>query len=78
MDRSLIFGDIEVSKKDFHDSKKAIPLNLIDVNSIVVSNKVKNNEASKYLIGYLHDLNESVPLCIILPQMSGYIKYFDI
>ena len=36
-----------------------------------------NNEASKYFIGYLNDINEISPLCIILPQMSGYIKYFE-
>ena len=30
----------------------------------------------KYLCGYLnYDVIQ--PLCVILPQMSGYIKYFD-
>ena len=32
---------------------------------------------SKFFIGYLHDDDVIRPLCIILPQMSGYIKYFD-
>ena len=66
-------------KKCFYDNKKAINVNLVDVNNIVVSNKVKgNNETSKYFIGYLHDISENVtPLCIILPQMSGCIKYFE-
>ena len=79
MNKSIIFGDIEVSKKGFYDSKKAINLNLVDVNNIVLSNKVKGSkETSKYFIGYLHDLSESVaPLCIILPQMSRYFKYFE-
>ena len=79
MNKSLIFGDIEVSKRQFYDSKKAIKLNLVDVNNIVVSNKVKgNNETSKYFIGYLHGISESVaPLCIILPQMSGCITYSE-
>ena len=79
MKKSIIFGDIEVSKKSLYESKKAINLNLVHVTNIVVSNKVKgNNETSKYFIGYLHDITESVaPLCIILPQMSGYIKYFE-
>ena len=56
-----------------------IILSLVDVNNINVSNKVKgNNETSKYFIGYLHDISENVvPLHIILPQMSGYIKYFE-
>ena len=61
--------------KDFYDAKKSIPLKLVNINNIVVSNKVKNNnETSKYFIGYLDDVS---PLCIILPQMDGYIKYFE-
>ena len=46
------------------------------IDQIVVSDKFKHNEEGcKYFIGYQE--NEIVePLCIILPQMSGYIKYF--
>ena len=42
-----------------------------------MSYKFKHNDKGfKYFIGYLKD--EIVkPLCIILPQMSGYIKYFQ-
>ena len=51
---------------------------MVDVNNIVVGNRVKNNnDTSKYFIGYLHDIDVMGPLCIILPQMSGYIKYFE-
>ena len=47
------------------------------VNQIVVSNKFRHSdEGFKYFTGYQED--EIVkPLCIILPQMSGYIKYFE-
>ena len=47
------------------------------VDQIVVFDKFKhNNEGFKYFIGYQED--EIVkPLCIILPQMSGFIKYFE-
>ena len=48
----------------------------VDLDQIVVSNKVKhNNKSFKYFIGYYDGLVR--PLCIILPQMSGYIKYFE-
>ena len=49
----------------------------VNVDEIVVSDKFKHNNGSfKYFIGYQED--EIVkPLCIILPQMSGYIKYFE-
>ena len=44
---------------------------------IVVSDKFKHiDESFKYFIGYQE--GEIVkPLCIILPQMSGYIKWFE-
>ena len=77
MNKTLVFNDVEMTKKDFYNAKKEIPLNLVDINNIVVSNKVKNNnETSKYFIGFLNDIDEISPLCIILPQISGYIKYF--
>ena len=78
MNKTLVFNDVEVNKKDFHNAKKSISLNLVDINSIVVSNKIKNsNGTSKYFIGYMHDIDTISPLCIVLPQMSGYIKYFE-
>ena len=77
----LIFGDIEVSKKEFYECKKAVNLSEVDVNKIVVSNKIKgNNETSKVFIGHMNDnLQDDIvtPLSIILPQMSGWIKYFE-
>ena len=37
-----------------------------------------SDDGFKYFIGYLHDDDDVIrTLCIILPQMSGYIKYFD-
>ena len=83
MNKTIVFNDVEMSKKDFYDAKKAFPLNLVDINNIVVSSKAKNNnETSKYFIDYLIIdviivIDEISPLCIILPQMSGYIKYFE-
>ena len=77
MNKILVFNDVEVNKKDFYDVKKTIPSNSVSVKNIVISNKVKNNnETSKYFIGYLDDVDTISPLCIMLPQMSGYIKYF--
>ena len=49
----------------------------IDLSKIVVSNKWKINDTIyKYFCAYLN--NDVIqPLCVILPQMSRYIKYFD-
>ena len=50
---------------------------LVDTNQIVISDKFKHcNKGSKYFIGY-EDNDITRPLCIVLPQMSGYIKHFD-
>ena len=75
--RKIKFGDKEVDKKEFYSSKQAISLDSVDLSKIVVSNKWKINDTTdKYLCGYLN--NDVIqPLCVILPQMNGYIKYFD-
>ena len=75
--KKIKFGDKEVDTKEFYLSKQAISLDSADLDKIVVSNKWKINETTyKYLSGYLN--NDVIqPLCVILPQMHGYIKYFD-
>ena len=75
--KKIKFGDKEVDKTEFYSSKQAISLDSVDLDKIVVSNKWKINEATyKYLRGYLN--NDVIqPVCVILPQMHGYIKYFD-
>ena len=56
------------------------------MSKIVVSSRGKLNDTTyKYFCGYLNnDTTGSsssehiiMPLCVILPQMNGYIKYFD-
>ena len=75
--RKIKFGNQEVNKKEFYLSKQAISLDSVDLNKIVVSKKWKiNDTAYKHICGYLN--NDTIqPLCVILPQMDGYIKYFD-
>ena len=75
--KKIKFGDKEVNKKEFYSSKQAISLDSVDLDKIIVSSKCKINETTyKYLCGYLY--NDVIqPLCVILPQMNGYIKYVD-
>ena len=71
----LNFNNIIIDKKTFHMLKEPVVLLLVKIDHIVVCDKFKhNNEDFKYFIGYYDGLVK--PLCIILPQMSGYIKYF--
>ena len=71
------FKDKTLDKKEFYSSNHIIFLDDVDLSKIIVSSKCKiNNETINYYCGYLH--NDIIkPLCIIMPQMIGYIKYFD-
>ena len=75
--RKIEFGSKEVNKKEFYLSKQAISLDSVDLNKIVVSKKWKiNDKTYKHICRYLN--NDTIqPLCVILPRMAGYIKYFD-
>ena len=65
-EQTLKFGSVVINKIEFHASKEAIALNLVDTNKIVTSDKLKYGEdGSKYFIGYLHDDDIVRPLCII-------------
>ena len=75
--RKINFGNKEVNKKEFCYSKKAISLHSVDLNKTVVSNKWKiNDKTYKHICGCLNT-DTIQPLCVILPQMDGYIKYFN-
>ena len=75
--QKIKFGDKEVDKKKFYSSKEAILLDSVDLSKIVVSSRWKLNDTTyKYFCGYLNN-NVIRPLCVILPQMNGYIKYFN-
>ena len=75
--KKIKVGDKEVYKTKFYSSKQAISLDSVDLNKIVVSKKWKINDTTcKYICGYLN--NDTIqPLCVILPQIDGYIKYFN-
>ena len=76
-EKTFKFNNVILNKKKFHRSKEPIDLLSVDLDQIVISHKFKHNdEGFKYFIGYLK--GEVIkPLCIIVPQMSGYIKYFE-
>ena len=74
---NIKFGDKDINRKEFYSPKQAIPLDSVDLDKIVVSRKWKISDTTyKYLCAYLN--NDIIqPLCVILPQMNGSIKYFD-
>ena len=68
----MISQKIKFGDKEFYLSKQAISLNSVDL-----SKKWKISDTKcKYICRCLS--NDVIqPSCVILPQMSGYIKYFD-
>ena len=81
-EKILKFDSIKVNKKEFHKFKQPIDLYLMNVDQIVVSDKFKHNDDSillvtKKALNRLCKLLIVKPVCIILPQMNGYIKYFE-
>ena len=76
-ENTLKFDNIRVNNKEFHNSTQSINLDSVNVDQIVVSDNFKHSDDGfKYFIGYKEG-EIFKPLCIILPQMSGYIKYFE-
>ena len=76
--KTLKFDNIMVNKKDFHKSKQPINLDLVNVDQIVVSDKFKHSDGGfKNFIGYKEGEIFKLKSCIILPQTTGYIKYFE-
>ena len=74
---TLKFDNVEANKKEFHASKQPIALNLVSVNQILISDKFEHSDKGfKCFIGCKYD-NIIRQLCITLPQMSGYIIYFE-
>ena len=76
----LIFGEKFIIKNTFHKNKRPIIIDKVEIRRIVLSKKdlYGKKGSFKYHIGYISETNAFlIPLCIALPQMSGYVKYFD-
>ena len=76
----VVFNSFNVVKnfeKARPRARQKPPFYTTDLDKMVVSSKWKINETTyKYLCRYLN--NDVIqPLCVILPQINGYIKYFD-
>ena len=69
---------MKLKKKNFHQHKTPICLRDVDIEKVLVSNKISFIEKIyKYFIGYLYNDNEFKPLHIMLPNTSAYVKHYD-
>ena len=68
---------LKLIKKEFYRSKQPIDLDLVNADQIVVPDKFKHSEDGfKYFIGFKEGKIVKL-LCIVLHQMTWYIKYFE-
>ena len=76
--KSINFDDKKTHKSNFYKNKKIFDIYDLDVNKILVSKKESYGAKNslKYFIRY-NDDDVIRPICIKLPQMIGYAKYFD-
>ena len=76
--KNINFNDKKIKKSIFYKNKAINNIEEIDVNNILVSKKESygNKNSFKYFIGY-YDNGVIRPLCIRLPQMTGYVRKFD-
>ena len=75
--KNINFDDKKIKRSSFY-KKKINNIEKIDVNNILVSKKEPYGTKSsyKYFIGY-NDNDNIIPLCIRLPQMTGYARKFN-
>ena len=67
---SFKFGQIEVASKDFHKQRQITDILTIDVNKVVLSEKVPCNNGKdwRYIVGYQVDGETIIPLFIKTPK----------
>ena len=73
--KNINFDHKKIKESTFYENKTINTIENIDVNNILVSKKKPygNKNSFKYFIGY-NDNDIIRPLCIRLPQMTGYAK----
>ena len=75
-ENNITFNDRKINKSIFYRTKRLFNRDAIDVNKILISKKEAYGKKGsfKYIVGY--DDNDYIGLlCIMLPQMTGYVKY---
>ena len=80
--KKVYFEDKKIKKSDFYKNKKVTYIDDVDANKILLSKEelYGTKNSFKYFIGYFIGYNDSDvirPLCIKLPEMTGYVRKFE-
>ena len=74
----LTFGNIEIEKNKCSRHITPIFLRDVDIEKVLVSNKISFGEKNyKYFIGYFDNANKVKPVNIMLPKTSAYVKSYE-
>ena len=76
--KNINVNNKKIKKREIYKNRKVNSIDDIDVNKILVSKREQcsTKNSFKYFIGY-NDDDAIRPLCVRLPQMTGYAKKFD-
>ena len=75
--KNINFDDKKIKRSSFYKNKKINNIEDIDVNILVSKKEPYGTKNSlKYFIGY-NDNDNIRPLCIKLPQITGYARKLD-
>ena len=80
MEQEAIYsGENGIIKSAFDKNKRPININEVDIERTKLSDKKSDGKDSfKYFVGHRHEGNTfSSPMCVKLPHMNAYTKYFD-
>ena len=72
------FGDIEVERHKCHQSKSPISIHYVNIDKIIVSNKIPlAKKGFEYFVWLKNDYEKVMALYIMLPKMGEYRIDFD-
>ena len=70
-EKTLKFDNIRIDEKEFHESKQPINLDLVNVDQIVISDKLQHNDDGfRYFIGHKKTI-------LLNRHVLSYLKWVD-
>ena len=75
----MTFRENEIENSKFHCYKNPTFIKDVDIDNILISNKIYSGEKNyKYFIGYRDDDYKVKPFSIILPKTTAHVKIYDV
>ena len=69
---------LKLKNKIFYQHKNSYFLGDVDIEKVLVSNKISLGEKNyKYFVCYFYNGNKVKPLKVMLPKTSAYVKSYD-